>query len=120
MPNGVDHRILAKDLIRTNRRFLVETIAGWTGAREKVVAPVIIKFYSRSRDLGLYLPQEEESFRLASLTALGTTVVMNYLTRAGISRTEIEEFWDTDGRGHTLPWPACVRVHPRPKMYLVA
>jgi len=79
MPNGVDHRILAKDLIRTNRRFLVETIAGWTGAREKVVAPVIIKFYSRSRDLGLYLPQEEESFRLASLTALGTTVVMNYL-----------------------------------------
>lgn len=79
MAEGADQRVLAKDLIRSNRKFLIRTIAGWTGARDKVVAPVIIKFFRRSRDLGLYLPEEEESFRLASLTALGTAVVMNYL-----------------------------------------
>ena len=77
--NGNRRSIPAKDLIRQNRRFLITTIAGWTGAREKVVAPVIIKFLQRCRKLGLALPAEEESYRLASLTALGTTVVMNYL-----------------------------------------
>ena len=76
--NG-NNKIPAKDLIRKNRRFLVSTIASWTGAREKVVAPVIIKFYERCRDLELSLPTEEEKYRLSSLTALGTTVVMNYL-----------------------------------------
>ncbi len=79
MTNGSQRRILAKDLIRKNRKFLIRTIAGWTGAREKVVTPVIVKFFRRCRDLELYLPEEEESFRLASLTALTTAVVMNYL-----------------------------------------
>ncbi len=69
----------AKDLIRKNRRFLIQTIASWTGARENVVAPVILKFFQRCRELSLSFPAEEESYRLASLTALGTTVVMNYL-----------------------------------------
>ena len=79
--NGNGHkRILpAKDLIRKNRRFLIETIAGWTGAREKVVTPVIGRFYLRCRDLNLALSPEEEGYTLASLAALGTTVVMNYL-----------------------------------------
>ncbi len=77
--NGHRRSIPAKDLIRKHRRFLVGTIARWTGAREKVVAPVIIKFFRRCRELGLILPAEEESYRLASLAALGTTVVMNYL-----------------------------------------
>ena len=72
-------RIPAKDLIRRNRRFLITTIATWTGARDKVVAPVINKFFQRSRELGLGAPAEDESLPLASLTALGTTVVMNYL-----------------------------------------
>ncbi len=77
--NGHRKYLPAKDLIKKNRRFLVTTIAEWTGAREKVVVPVIIKFLQRTRELGLDFPAEEEAFRLASLTALGTTVVMNYL-----------------------------------------
>src|SRR2546426_2768621 len=77
--NGFRKTISAKDLIRRNRRFLITTIATWTGAREKVVAPVINKFFQRCRELGLHIPAEEESARLASLTALGTAVVMNYL-----------------------------------------
>jgi hypothetical protein len=44
-----------------------------------VVSPVVSKFFQRCRDMGLNLPAEEEKYRLASLTALGTTVVMNYL-----------------------------------------
>jgi hypothetical protein len=78
-PTNGKRRLPAKDLIRKNRRFLITTISNWTGAREKVVAPVIHKFSQRCRELGLVLTQEDESLRLASLTALGTTVVMNYL-----------------------------------------
>ena len=77
--NGHRRTIPAKDLIRKNRRFLVETISRWTGAREKVVAPVIGSFFLRCRELGLCLSPDEEGCSLASLAALGTTVVMNYL-----------------------------------------
>jgi hypothetical protein len=72
-------RVPARDLIRRNRRFLIGTIATWTGAREKVVAPVINKFFLRCRELGLTTPAEDDGFPLASIAALGTTVVMNYL-----------------------------------------
>jgi len=76
-PNG--HRMTpAKDLIRRNRRFLISTIANWTGAREKVVVPVIQKFFQRSRELHLTVGGDE-TYPLASLAALGATVVMNYL-----------------------------------------
>jgi hypothetical protein len=78
-PNGHRKTLPAKDLIRKNRRFLVETIARWTGARDKVVAPVIGRFFLRCRELELFFLPEEESYSLASLAALGTTVVMNYL-----------------------------------------
>lgn len=77
--NGHKKGLPAKDLIRKNRRFLVETIARWTGAREKVITPVIGRFYLRCCDLKLFLAQDDEIHSLASLAALGTTVVMNYL-----------------------------------------
>ena len=77
--NGHRKTVPAKDLIRRNRRFLVTTISEWTGAREKVVIPVISKFFMRCRELELALAAEGESYSLASLTALGTAVVMNYL-----------------------------------------
>ena len=77
--NGNAFHLPAKQLIQKNRRFLVETISSWTGAREKVVAPVIIRLLSRCRELHLVLADVEESHSLASLAALGTTVVMNYL-----------------------------------------
>lgn len=78
-PSNGRRRLPAKDLIRKNRRFLISTIASWTGAREKVVAPVILKFFQRCRELGLTHTAEDEPYRLASVAALGTTVVMNYL-----------------------------------------
>jgi hypothetical protein len=80
-PVSDGHRkpLAAQKLIRKNRRFLTQTISRWTGARESVVAPVIAKFQQRSRYLGLSLLPDDESERLASLTALGTAVVMNYL-----------------------------------------
>jgi hypothetical protein len=77
--NGHKKAVMAKDFIRKNRRFLIATISRCTGAREKVVAPVIGRFFLRSRELGLSLSQDEETCCLASLAALGTSVVMNYL-----------------------------------------
>jgi hypothetical protein len=77
--NGHKRTMPAKDLIRKNRHFLVQTISRWTGAREKVVAPVIGRFFLRCRELQLSMAPDDESYSLASLAALGTTVVMNYL-----------------------------------------
>jgi hypothetical protein len=77
--NGHRRIFPAKDFIRKNRRFLIEVIARYTGAREKVVAPVIGRFFLRCREMNLHLPLGEESYCLASLTSLGTSVVMNYL-----------------------------------------
>jgi hypothetical protein len=77
--NGHKRTYPAKSLIRKYRRFLIETISRSTGVRERVVAPVIGRFYLRCRDLGLLLSPEEETTSLGSLASLGTTVVMNYL-----------------------------------------
>jgi len=71
--------ILAKDFIFKNRRFLIETISRCTGAREKVVIPVIGRFYLSCRELDLFLARDRQSYCLASLASLGTSVVMNYL-----------------------------------------
>jgi hypothetical protein len=77
--NGYKRIISAKDFIRKNRRFLIEMISRWTGARERTVVPVITSFFMRCGELELFLSPDEESFCLASLSSLGTTVVMNYL-----------------------------------------
>jgi hypothetical protein len=77
--NGHRAYMPAKDLIRKNRSLLVQVIARSTGARERVVSPVIGRFFQRCRELGLYLPMKEQSRCLASISALGTTVVMNHL-----------------------------------------
>jgi hypothetical protein len=77
--NGHKRTIPAKDFIRKNRRFLIEMISRWTGARERVVVPVIASFFMRCRDLDLFLLPDEEGYSLASLASLGTTIVMNYL-----------------------------------------
>jgi hypothetical protein len=77
--NGHRRTIQAKDLIRKNRRFLIKTISKCTGAREKVVSPVIGRFFLRCRELGLRVSSEGELHSIASLASLGTAVVMNYL-----------------------------------------
>ena len=78
-PNGHKRILPAKDFIRRNRRSLIDMIARWTGARKKVVAPVIGWFFVRCRELNLFLLPDDESYSLASLASLGTTIVMNYL-----------------------------------------
>lgn len=78
-PNGHNKMMPAHEFIRKNRRFLLETISRWTGAREKIIAPVIGRFLQRSRDMELLQLPVKESHSLASLTSLGTSVVMNYL-----------------------------------------
>jgi len=77
--NGHRPTVAAKDLIQKNRRFLVDVISRCTGARKKVVVPVIGRFFQRCRELNLYLPAGQQSRCLASISSLGTTVVMNYL-----------------------------------------
>jgi hypothetical protein len=77
--NGRKKIMPAHELIRKHRRFLLDTIARWTGAGEKIVAPVIERFSQRSKDMDLLQYPGKENLTLASLTALGTSVVMTYL-----------------------------------------
>ena len=65
--------------IHRNRRFLIETISQWTGAREHIIVPVIGMFFQRCRELKLVIQDGRECHSLASLASLGTAVVMNYL-----------------------------------------
>ena len=76
--NGNRRRmVLAKELIRRNRRFLIKTISQWTGARRWLrPSSEVLPALPRS---DLYMPPDQEISSMASLAALGTTVVMNYL-----------------------------------------
>ncbi|HSW39121.1 MAG TPA: putative zinc-binding metallopeptidase [Acidobacteriota bacterium] len=71
--------IPANLLVYRNRRFLTETISRWTGAREKVIVPVLGIFIQRCRELKLVIQGDKECHCLASLSSLGTAIVMNYL-----------------------------------------
>ena len=77
--NGHKRAIPASELIHKNRGFLLETISRWTGARDRVVAPVIGWLARCCSDLQLVQVPGRESHNLASLASLGTAIVMNYI-----------------------------------------
>ena len=77
--NGYKRAIPASELIHKNRGFLLETISRWTGARDRVVAPVIGWLARCCSDLQLVQVPGRESHNLASLASLGTAIVMNYI-----------------------------------------
>ncbi|MDI6755758.1 MAG: putative zinc-binding metallopeptidase [Thermodesulfobacteriota bacterium] len=72
-------RIPAGVFIEQNRNALVEMISHWTGEGGSSVGPLIDKFVARARELNLNLSSRRQSRKLIEVTALATTLIMNYI-----------------------------------------
>jgi hypothetical protein len=74
-----EKRIPAGGFIEKNRAGLVEMISHWTGENTSSVEPLVEKLIARSKELELNLSPHRQSRKLIEVTALATTLVMNYV-----------------------------------------
>jgi len=73
-----EYRVSAGAFIEKNRSHLVENISYWTGEGMPSVKPLIDKLITRAKDLELNLSPRRQSRKLIEVTALATTLIMNY------------------------------------------
>ncbi len=73
-----EKRIPAGGFIEKNRTPLVEMISHWTGEGISSVEPLIDKLVARAKKLSLNLSPRRQSQKLIEVTALATTLIMNY------------------------------------------
>ncbi len=73
-----EKRIPAGGFIEKNRTPLVEMISHWTGEGISSVGPLIDKLVARAKELSLNLSPRRQSQKLIEVTALATTLIMNY------------------------------------------
>lgn len=73
-----EKRIPAGAFIEKNRNHLVDMISHWTGEKDASVVPLIQKFIDRAKELNLNLSPRRQSRKLIEVTALATTLVMNF------------------------------------------
>ncbi len=71
----------AWELVEQHRKVLTDKITYWTGVRRPVVRALIEHIVRTARDLRLFADTAREADYLVELTAYGTTLAMNYLTR---------------------------------------
>ncbi len=74
-----EKRIPAGWFIEKNRNHLVDMISHWTGEGIASVDPLVDKLVARSRELDLNLSPRRQSRKLIEVTALATTMIMNYI-----------------------------------------
>ncbi len=74
-----EKRIPAGGFIEKNRAALVDMISHWTGENTSSVEPLVEKLITRAKDLDLNLSPHRQSRKLIEVTALATTLVMNYV-----------------------------------------
>jgi hypothetical protein len=73
-----EKRIPAGGFIEKNRTPLVDMISYWTGEGVASVGPLIDKLVVRAKELNLNLSPRRQSHKLIEVTALATTLIMNY------------------------------------------
>jgi hypothetical protein len=71
----------AEDFIQEHRVALTDKITYWTGVQRPIVRGLVESMARHARRLGLLVEPARESQALVELTAYGTTLAMNYLTR---------------------------------------
>ena len=71
----------AAEMVAEHREALTDKIAYWTGVRRPVVRALVESIVRHCVDLKLYGETVREPTYLVELTAYGTTLAMNYLTR---------------------------------------
>jgi len=71
----------AADLVREERKALVDKITYWTGVKRALVRALVESIESRVGELKLAAEVKKEKEHLAEITAYATTLAMNYLAR---------------------------------------
>ena len=71
----------AAEVLEEHRAVLTDKITYWTGVKRPVVRALVERIIRTCRDLNLQAEAGKEGAYLVELTAYGTTMAMNYLTR---------------------------------------
>ena len=71
----------AAEIVQAHRESLTEKIAYWTGVRRPIVRALVEAIIRHCEAQKLYGDPAKEASYLVELTAYGTTLAMNYLTR---------------------------------------
>ena len=71
----------AADLLRENRKALVDKVTYWTGVQRPLVKRLVESIETRAGELGLRAVVRNEKENLTELAAYATALAMNYLTR---------------------------------------
>ena len=71
----------AADLVEELRPLLTDKITYWTGVKRAVVRALVQRMARTCRDMNLVAESGREQQYVAELTAYGTSLAMNYLTR---------------------------------------
>ena len=71
----------AADLLKENRKPLIDKVAYWTGVRRPLIKNLIESILSRVRELNLRADVKLERQYLTEISAYATVMAMNYLTR---------------------------------------
>jgi hypothetical protein len=69
------------DLVRENRKAIVDKVAYWTGVQRPVVKRLVESIAARVGELNLYSDVRLEREYLTELVVYATALSMNYLTR---------------------------------------
>jgi hypothetical protein len=77
----------AADVIETNRLAMIDKITYWTGVRRPLIKELVEQMTETARRLELKADPRTESQYLVELTAIGTALAMNYLTRGRFEHT---------------------------------
>jgi hypothetical protein len=71
----------AVDLLRENRKAVVDKVTYWTGVQRSLVKKVVQSIETKVAEQGLFVDVTAEREHLVEVTAYATTLAMNYLTR---------------------------------------
>ena len=71
----------AGEMVEQHRKALTDKITYWTGVRRPVVRALVDRIVRTTREMQLYVDIAHEAESLVEVTAYGTTLAMNYLTR---------------------------------------
>ncbi len=77
----------AWELVEEHRALLTDKITYWTGVKRPVVKALVERIIRACRDRELFAVNGREGAYLVELTAYGTTMAMNYLTRGKFIHT---------------------------------
>jgi pimeloyl-CoA synthetase len=71
----------AVDLLRENRKTLIDKVTYWTGVQRPLVKRLVESIETRVGELGLRAAVRSEKENLTEVTAYATALAMNYLAR---------------------------------------